>query len=248
MSGYDDTPSFIETNHAHAQAMAADEALTSAAQSVMVEADRYGYTYQWSWLGLPMIQLPADIVVLQEIVWETRPQLVVETGLARGGSAIFFSSMFELLGEGEVVAVEIDVRAHNRQRIQEHPLSRRVTIIEGSSVDPHVVAAVRARADAADRVMVMLDSNHTHEHVLAELEAYAPLVTVGQFLVVSDTAIETFPEQTHRPRPWKPGDNPHTALKEYMRGTSRFVVEPHIDAKLLMTASPGGYLRCVSPE
>lgn len=244
---YDDATDFANTNMNQAQSMAADVVLSSAAQAVMVDADRYGYTYQWSWLGLPIIQLPADILALQEIVWSTRPQLIIETGLARGGSAIFFASLLELLGEGEILAVEIDVRTHNRRRIEQHPLSRRVTVIQGSSIDDAIVAQVRERAAGVERVMVMLDSNHTHQHVLAELEAYAPLVTVGQYLVVSDTAIEDFPIQAHRPRPWGPGDNAKTALDEYLSHTTRFAVDAHVNAKLLMTASPGGYLRCLSP-
>ena len=200
---------------------------------------------KWSWLGVPVIQMPSDIVALQEILWETRPQLVIETGVARGGSLILSASILELIGEGEVLGIDIDVRAHNRETIESHPLSRRIRLVEGSSLDDAVVAQARAAAEQVERVMVVLDSNHTHEHVLAELRAYAPLVTVGQFLVVADTFIEHIPPQEHRPRPWGPGDNPGTALRAWLEETDAFEADAFVNAKLLLTATPEGYLRRV---
>jgi cephalosporin hydroxylase len=243
----DDRTEFEEMKRAAAAEMGQDLDLNRRALDVSIDADRYSYSYQWTWLGLPIIQMPPDIVATQEIIWACRPQLIVETGIARGGSAILSSSILELIGEGRVVAIDIDIRAHNREAIEAHPLSRRVDLIEGSSVDPAVVAEVAELAAAAERVMVILDSNHTHEHVLAELDAYAPMVTPGQFLIVADTAIEHIPVQDHRPRPWAPGNSPASALNDYVARFPRFAADPHINAKLLMTSSPGGYLRCVSP-
>ena len=239
----DDRAEFLAANVVAAAAMAADRDLQEKALEVVVDADRYGYSYQWTWLGLPMIQMPPDIVAMQEVIWATKPQLIIETGVARGGSVIMSSSMLQLIGEGKVVAIDIDIRPHNRQAIEEHPLSHRVQLIQGSSVDAAVVNEVRALAERVERVMVVLDSNHTHEHVLAELEAYAPLVTPGQFLVVADTVVERIPAQEHRPRPWGPGDNPETAMVEYLATHSGFEPDEHLNAKLLMTSSPGGYLR-----
>ena len=173
MSG-DDRAEFEATKRSDAARMAGDAALQADALALNVAADRYDWSYQWSWLGLPVIQMPPDIVVLQEIIWETKPQLIIETGIARGGSLILSASILQLLGDGEVLGIDIDIRAHNRAAIEAHPLAHRITMIEGSSLDPEVVGAARARADAVERVMVVLDSNHTHEHVLAELELFAP--------------------------------------------------------------------------
>lgn len=239
----DDRDEFERDKRAQATAMAADQGLSRRALDLVIESDRYGYSYQWTWLGLPIIQMPPDIVAMQEVIWATKPQVVIEAGVARGGSVILSSSLLELIGEGEVVAVDIDIRPHNRRAIEEHPLAGRVHLIEGSSVDPEIVAQVTRRAAGAERVMVVLDSNHTHEHVLAELEAYAGLVTPGQYLVVADTVVEDIPVQEHRPRPWGPGDNPKTALDAFLVSHPEFELDEHLNAKLLMTSSPGGYLR-----
>jgi cephalosporin hydroxylase len=187
--------------------------------------------------------MPPDIVALQEVIWETRPQLVIETGIARGGSLILYASILELIGEGEVLGIDIDIRPHNRQAIEAHPLARRIRMVEGSSLDDDVVAQVGASASEVERVMVVLDSNHTHDHVLGELRAYGALVTVGQYLVVADTFVEQIPVQQHRPREWGPGNNPATALRAWLDEIEGFEADPFVNAKLLLTASPGGYLR-----
>jgi cephalosporin hydroxylase len=241
----DDRADFEAARREAASRMAADDALAADALAVNVAADRYDWSYQWSWLGLPVIQMPPDIVVLQEIIWETRPQLVIETGIARGGSLALSASILELAGEGQVLGIDVDIRPHNRAAIEAHPLAHRIRMIEGSSVDGAVVAEARRAAAAVERVMVVLDSDHTHEHVLAELRAYAPLVTVGQFLVVADTFVEDIPPQEHRPRAWGPGNNPATALRAWLREADGFEPDPFVNAKLLLTASPGGYLRRV---
>jgi cephalosporin hydroxylase len=225
--------------------MAADEGLAADALALNTAADRHDWSYQWNWLGLPVIQLPPDIVALQEVIWETRPQLVIETGIARGGSLVLYASILELLGEGEVLGIDVDIRAHNREAIETHPLARRIRMVEGSSLDETVVAQARDSAAQAERVMVVLDSNHTHDHVLAELRVFGPLVTVGQFLVVADTFVELIPPQEHRPRPWGPGDNPGTALRTWLEEVDGFEPDPFVNAKLLLTASPGGYVRRV---
>jgi cephalosporin hydroxylase len=241
----DDRDQFEATRRKAAAAMARDTALVADALALNVAADRHDWSYQWSWLGVPVIQMPPDIVALQEIIWETRPQLVIETGIARGGSLILSASILELLGEGEALGIDIDIRAHNRETIETHRLARRIRMIEGSSLADAVVEEAHRAAAAVERVMVILDSNHTHDHVLAELRVYAPLVTVGQFLVVADTFVEEIPPQEHRPRPWGPGDNPATALRAWLAETDGFEPDPFVNAKLLLSASPGGYLRRV---
>lgn len=241
----DDREQFERERRDAAARMAGDEALAEAALAVNATADAYDWSYQWNWLGLPVIQMPPDIVVLQEVIWETRPQLVIETGIARGGSLVLYASILELLGEGSVLGIDIDIRRHNREAIEAHPLAHRIRMTEGPSLDEEVVAAARRAAAEVERVMVVLDSDHTHEHVLAELHAYAPLVTTGQFLVVADTFVEGLPAQTHRPRAWGAGNNPGTALREWLGETDAFEPDPWVDAKLLLTASPRGYLRRV---
>lgn len=243
----DDTEEFAAAQRDRARAIGADEELQHLALQATVASDRRDYSYVWRWLGLPIIQMPTDVVAVQEIVWAQRPQAIVETGVARGGSVILHASLLELLGEGIVVAVDIDIRPHNRGAIETHPLAHRVQLIEGSSVDKSVLRDVRSRLEGVERVMVVLDSNHTHAHVLDELRLYGPLVTPDQFLVVADTMVESLPVQDHRPRPWGPGNNPGTAVAAYLRECDRFVVDPDLNAKLLMTSNPGGYLRCVSP-
>lgn len=248
MTTTDDRAEFEATKRVSAGRMAADRELLARAQDVAVDADRYDWSYQWTWLGVPIIQMPPDIVVTQEVIWATRPQVIVETGIARGGSAILSASILQLLGgEGEVVAVDVDIRAHNRAAIEDHPLADRIHLIEGSSTDLSVVAQVRKRIGGAERVMVVLDSDHTHDHVLDELRLYAPLVTPGQFLVVADTAIEEIPPVDHRPRRWGPGNSPRSALRAYLAGPegARFEEDRFVNDKLLVTASGGGYLRCV---
>ena len=240
----DDRAEFERDKRAWAAEMGADKALKDAAREVIARADRHHYSYQWSWLGLPIIQMPGDIVATQEVVWRERPTVIVETGVARGGSLILYASLLELLGRGLVVGIDIDIRAHNRAAIEAHPLAHRIALIEGSSTDRDTLAAARSRIGADDRVMVVLDSNHTHQHVLEELRLYGPLVTPGQYLIVADTLVEDIPIQTHRPRPWGPGDNPKTALNAYLAECGRFELDDYIDAKLLDSANPGGYLRC----
>lgn len=241
----DDRVVFEAQMRRQAADMGQDAALLRLTANVYEASDRYGFPYFWRWLGLPVIQTPDDIVVMQEIIWETRPQVVIETGFARGGSAILYSSILELIGEGRIVSVDIDVREHNRRAVEEHPFGGRVDFVDGSSTAPDTMDRVRALIPSGARVMAVLDSNHTHKHVLEELRLYGPLVTEGQFLVVSDTVVEDIPPQTHRPREWGPGNNPKTALQEYLRESDRFEPDPWANSKLLITSSRGGYLRCV---
>ena len=224
-------------------AMASDPAMTGAADDFMRTSIAHRYSYNFSWLGIPIIQYPQDVMALQELIWEDRPDLVIETGVAHGGSAIFFASMLELLGGGSVVAIDIDIRPHNRAAIESHPLAKRIELIEGSSTDAAVVTAVAERARAARRVVVVLDSNHTHEHVARELELYSPFVRRGGHLAVLDTIVERLPSPPDRP--WGPGNSPGSAVQAFLAQNDRFVIDAALSEKLLITVAPGGYLRCV---
>jgi cephalosporin hydroxylase len=224
----------------------ADARLRELTREWFERSSRLEYPYHFTWMGLPIIQFPQDIVAMQELVWRVKPDLIIETGVARGGSVVFYASLLELVGgEGRVIGIDVDIRAPNRAAIEASSVFKRITLVEGSSTDPAVVARVRAEAARAKRVMVSLDSNHTHAHVLDELRAYAPCVTNGSYLVVFDTSIEQLPPDVLGDRPWTPGNSPATAIREFLATTDRFVVDTRMDHKLLITEAPGGYLKCV---
>ena len=210
------------------------------------------YSYNFTWLGRPVIQYPQDLVMLQEIIWETQPELIIETGIAHGGSLIFSASMLELNAAcggpsgARVLGVDIDIRQHNRVAIEQHAMFRRISMIEGSSTDPIVVEQVQAAANGRSSVLVILDSSHTYAHVRDELEAYAHLASVGSYCVVFDTAIEDLPANFNMDRPWGPGNSPKTAVREFLSQNPDFVSEESIDRKLLISVAPEGYLRRIS--
>jgi cephalosporin hydroxylase len=226
-----------------------DDSLRRLSNSWIAAIAPYKYSYNFTWLGRPVIQLPQDLMAMQEIIWKTRPDLIIETGIAHGGSLIFHASMLELLGgNGLVLGIDIDIRSHNRVEIESHPLARRIAMIEGSSVDEKIAAQVRDVAHGRQRVLVVLDSNHTHEHVLQELQLYSPLVRPGNYLVVLDTVIEDMPADAFPDRPWGKGNNPKTAVHEFLKTNRRFEIDRDIDAKLLITVAPDGYLKCIGDQ
>ena len=226
--------------------MGEDSGLHDLATRFLAHSVRREYSYHFRWLGLPIIQYPQDVVAMQELVWTIQPDAIVETGVARGGSVIFYSSMLHLLDRGGIViGVDIDIRAHNRDAIERHPLARYVRLVEGSSIAPSVVERVRELVAGRKRVLVVLDSMHTHDHVLAELRAYAPLVAAGSYVVVFDTCVEHLPDELFPDRPWRRGNNPWTAVQAFLRTTDRFEVDRAVTDKLQITVAPDGYLRCV---
>jgi cephalosporin hydroxylase len=238
---------FKERNGAMVERMAADDHLRRITREWFIESSKYEYSYHFTWMGRPIIQFPQDLVAAQEIIWSVQPDLIIETGIAHGGSIIFYASMLELIGRGRVLGIDREIRPHNRAAIEAHPMYKRIDIIEGSSVDPEIVAQARRMTEGAKRVMVALDSNHTHDHVLRELELYSPLVTPGSYLLVFDTVIEEMPESFSADRPWKVGNNPHTAVRAFLNTTDRFEIDTDIHDKLLITVARDGYLRCVKP-
>jgi cephalosporin hydroxylase len=226
------------------------------------EIGRHKWAYNFRWLGRPAIQFPNDAWAMQELIWEVRPDLIIETGIAHGGSLMLSASMLALLDmcdaieRGEilnpresrrkVLAIDIDIRAHNRAAIEAHPMSSRIQMIQGSSIAPEVIDQVKAASKDYPRVLVCLDSNHTHDHVLAELQAYAPLTSIGSYCVVMDTLVEDMPNEVFSDRPWGPGNNPKTAVWEFIKTHSEFEIDKSIDNKLLITVAPDGYLKRVS--
>lgn len=250
-----------------------DDNLSALTKSWFLSSIKHRYSYNFSWLSRPIIQYPQDIVAVQELIWSVKPDLIIETGIAHGGSLILSASMLAMIDycdaveAGEVLdpkatkrrvlGLDIDIRAHNRVAIEQHPMAHRIDMLQGSSISPDIIRQVHEIASNHERIMVFLDSNHTHEHVLAELEAYAPLTSAGSYCVVFDTVVEDLPKEMYPDRPWGPGDNPKTAVWEYLRrlkeegrqgvdgGALSFEVDKALDDKLQISVAPDGYLRRV---
>lgn len=242
--------------------LAEDKALQQRSFDWVRDSASLGYSYNFTWGGRPIIQYPQDMVAMQELIWQIKPELIIETGIAHGGSLIFSASMLALLdmceaiessstldpkqSKRKVLGIDIDIRTHNRAAIEASPMSSRIQMIEGSSIAPEVIDKVKQIASEYKTILVCLDSNHTHEHVLAELEAYAPLTSVGSYCVVFDTVVEDMPKEMFPDRPWGPGDNPKTAVKEYLKTHPEFEIDKSIQHKLLITVAPDGYLKRVA--
>ena len=244
-----------------AQRMASDESLQKDAINLFNRACEYRYSYNFSWMGRPIIQFPQDMAAMQEIIWEVKPDLIIETGIAHGGSLIMNASLLAMLDycdaiekselldpkkpKRRVLGIDIDIREHNRLAIEAHPMSNRIDMIQGSSIAPEIISQVKNYAKDYNRILISLDSNHTHDHVLAELKAYAPLTSKESYCVVFDTVVEDMPKVLFGARPWGPGDNPKTAVWEYLKTHSEFEIDKSIQNKLLITVAPDGYLKRV---
>jgi len=240
------TDQFLRERESRIAANVNDRQLRDGAHQFMRELVRTNYIFNFSWMGRPVIQLPQDLMAMQEIIFATRPEFIIETGIAHGGSLVFYASMLELLGRGRAIGIDIDIRSHNRAAIEAHPLFRRIVMVEGSSTSQRVMDEVKAVVGASRNVLVALDSNHSHAHVLRELELYTPFVSQGGYCVVFDTAVEDFSSEFPIvDRPWGPGNNPKTAVQEFLRKNDRFVIDKAMDTKVLLSACPDGFLRCV---
>lgn len=238
---------FKEFREKNLQKSSEDDGLRAASVEFMKKSIENKYSYNFDWMGRPIIQYPQDLVAMQEIIWKVKPDLIIETGVAHGGSLVFYASMLEMMGlEGKVIGIDIEIRKHNREAITNHPMYKRITLIEGSSVDPHVIQKVTELANGKKRVLVCLDSLHTHNHVLKELKLYSPFVKKGSYIVVFDTVIEDMPKGFFSDRPWDKGNNPKTAVLEFLKINKRFEVDSEIEKKLVITVAPGGYLRCLN--
>ena len=248
---------------ANVEAMGKDARLKSDSIDWMVRAGgQYKYSYNFAWMGRPIIQYPQDIVALQELIWSVKPDLVIEMGIAHGGSLILSASILALIEYADatrsgthldpatptrrVLGVDIDIREHNRAAIEDHPMSSRIDMIQGSSIEEDVISQVQAYANSYDTVLVILDSNHTHDHVLAELNAYAHLATVGSYCIVFDTVIEDTPEELLEDRPWSKGDNPKSAVRVFLKDHPEFEIDKAMDNKLLITVAPDGFLKRIA--
>lgn len=246
MSKSEEFKKFVDEN---IETLGEHKELQQAGLDFLVNSAKSNYSYNFSWLGRPIIQYPQDIVAVQEILSKVQPDLIIETGIAHGGSLILYASLLELNAVcggpagARVLGVDIDIRDHNREAIEAHPMFKRIDMIEGSSIDEAIVDQVKRAASGKERVLVVLDSNHTHDHVLAELEAYAPLVSKGSYCIVFDTVVEDMPEGSFPDRPWDLGDNPKTAVWHYLKSHPEFEIDKSIQHKLLITVAPDGYLK-----
>ena len=248
MQPKDDRVEFENHRAAQAKAMGADANIFAGSVKYLLELDKYDYSYLWSWMGVPIIQMPADIMATQEVVWDTKPDVIVETGVARGGSVLFMASLLQMLGKtnGKIIAVDIDIRAHNRESIEKNPLSNRIVLIQGSSTDPSVLAKIKAEIPEGARVMVVLDSDHSREHVLNECRAYGDIVTPGCYMIVADTMIGHVQKKdspVNRSKVWFKGNDPLSALNDYMMENDSFEVDEVLNGKLVLCSAPGGYIR-----
>lgn len=222
---------------------AKNEALKEAATHFNVESNKAQYSYNFSWMGRPIIQYPQDMIAMQEIIWQLKPDLIIETGIAHGGSLIYYASILELIGNGEILGIDIDIREHNRKEIEQHPMFKRIKMLQGSSVSPDTFEQVKNYARGKRSVLVSLDSNHTHDHVLQELGFYSSLVTPGSYIVVFDTIVEDLPNDYLPGRAWTQGNNPKTAVMEFLKQNENFEIDHFMDNKLLISVSPQGYLK-----
>lgn len=235
---------FIEERKKRIQQNGTNESLQKAASIFNIESNKAQYSYNFSWLGRPIIQYPQDMIAMQEIIWNIKPDLIIETGIAHGGSLIYYASLLELIGKGEVLGIDIDIREHNRMEIEKHPMFKRIKMIQGSSISAEIVDKVKQYASGKETILVCLDSNHTHQHVLQELELYSPFVSRDSYIVVFDTIVEDLPDN-YLPggRPWKKGDNPKTAVYQFLKKNDSFEIQTQINDKLLVSVAPDGYLK-----
>jgi len=245
----DDNSKFESRNKKLIKKMVNDKAFFKLSKKWLLQSLKHEYSYHFKWLGRPIIQYPQDIVATQELIWQVKPDLIIETGIARGGSLIFSASILELIGKGHVLGIDIDIRSHNQNAIKKHPMSKRIKMIQGSSIDTQVLNKVNSIAKSKKQIMVFLDSNHTYDHVLKELELYSKFVKKDSYLIVFDTIIDEISNKwwgTSLPtRQWNKQNNPKQAVRDFLSKNKRFVIDHSIEDKLLLTVAPSGYLKCI---
>ena len=241
-----DVKQFENRNSRMIKKMSNDKSLNNLSKKLISDSSKYEYSYHFKWLGLPIIQLPQDVLVMQELIWKIKPDVIIETGIARGGSLIFYASMLKLLGTtGFVIGVDIDIRSHNKKTLERHPFYNRIKLIQGSSIGTKTIRNVKKLIKNKKKILVVLDSNHSHDHVLQELNLYAPFVKKGSYVVVFDSIVQDMPSSFVKKRPWGIDNNPKTAIWEFLKTNQRFKIDKDIENKLLITYAPDGYLKCI---
>lgn len=239
----DEIEKFEKEKKTNIKKLGQNKKLKEMAINFIKKSSKNKYTYNFSWLGRPIIQFPQDIIAIQELIWKIKPDSIIETGIAHGGSLILSASILELIGKGDVLGIDIDIRKQNMEKIEAHPMSKRITMLKGSSTSKEIIDKVKEFVKGKEKIMVFLDSNHSHDHVLKELELYSPLVTKGSYLVVFDTIVEDLPIGYIKNRSWDKGNNPKTAVMKFLKNNDQFVIDREIENKLLITVAPSGYLK-----
>lgn len=222
-----------------------DEKFKNISYQWLIESFKKKYEYNFNWFGRPIIQYPFDIIAIQELIWQVKPDLIIETGIAHGGSIIFSASILEILGHGEVLGIDIDIRQHNKDEIENHPMFKRITMLEGSSIGSEIIDEVDDIVTGKKNILVFLDSNHTHDHVLEELRLYSRYVSKDSYIVVFDTFVEDLPDEFSDNRPWGKGNNPKTAVWQFLENNDTFRIDESIENKLMITSAPDGFLKRV---
>ncbi len=230
-------------NNRFIKKMINDDELKKISRKWFYKSFNYEYPYHFTWLGRPIIQYPQDIIGLQELMWKIKPDLIIETGIARGGSLIFSASILEMIGKGKVIGIDVEIRKQNKIEIQKHHLFKRIIMLEGSSLDEKIVKKVYRFARGKKKILLLLDSFHTHDHVLRELNLYSNLIRKDNYILVFDTIIEDMPKNTFPNRPWGKGNNPKTAVKEFLKINKNFKLDRKMEEKLLITSCPNGLLK-----
>jgi len=240
----DDRKDFEKDRNNSIIALGNDKDVFQKSKNIILDLDKYRYPYIWTWLGLPIIQLPADIVVMQEIIWRVKPTVIIETGVARGGSLVFSASMLQLLGHGKVIGIDIDIRNHNREEIEKSPFAHRIKLFQSNSTSDDVHNFIKSEISEDDKILCILDSNHSYDHVKKEINFYSSYVSIGSYLIVADTLLGHFSkeETPKRSSMWYPGDEPLTAVQEFLTNDDRFILDELTNSKLVLSSSPGGYL------
>jgi cephalosporin hydroxylase len=237
---------FLNINIEASQSMKEDSILQNDARSVLIRADQHRWIHQNSWFGEPLLNLPQDMFAIQDIIWRTKPDYIIEVGVAWGGGMLFEAMLLEVLGGKKVIGLDVFIPQDLRDRLMSHgSISDKIELIEGDSTAEITVHKVKDILGDSTNTLVILDSYHTHEHVLNELRTFSPFIGKGKYMICGDTIVEHIPEQKHRPRPWGPGDNPGTAVREFLSENDRFLVDSEIEDKLLLSCHPGGYLKAV---
>lgn len=254
-------PEFDQQVEQQIQQQGESRSFDSTSKEWLLQSLALKYSYNYQWAERPIIQYPQDIVQMQELIWEIKPDLIIETGIAHGGSLTLSASILALLELAEatekgkvldtlnpkrkVLGIDIDIRDHNRKAIEQHPFANRIDMIQGSSIEASVVQQVHNYASDFERILVVLDSNHTRDHVLQELNHYASLVSINSYCIVFDTIVSEMPDELTQDRPWSTNNNPLQAVEEFLSTTEEFKVDKAIDNKLKVSAAKSGYLKRV---
>ncbi len=237
---------FIRKNEIAYEKMYRNKKLQNKAKEVLIEADKHRWIHQSSWMGEPILNLQQDILAIENIFWNTRPENIIEVGVAWGGSLLFGASLLQLFGGKKAIGIDIFIPPDLRKRLMNKgKISKKISLIQGESTHKSTISKLKKIIGNSKKNLIILDSYHAHQHVLEELELYSQFVGKGNYIIVGDTIVEDIPKQKHRPRPWGPGNSPKSAMKHFLKKNNKFIIDRNFDKKLLFSCHPEGYLRAI---